>query len=329
MFNIFDFYRFEPLMEALKKIYKQADLAKSLKMSAQMINQIFNDKQHLVFDDVRKWRGALKLKREDGDYFEMLALICAYPHQTKNKRDTMLQRAFHLVGRLEEEIGPENVAANTLLYRLDPVATALRNLTELKDFPLDEQVIPNWASDKITFIRILGSLRKNIPPRIESTWKWLRSLNLVYFSEERGRWLKGDDKIFTNSPLAKEVADIHSSVFLLCRVNTLQDFIHEAETDRILGDKLGTISLPSKALALLDRLQEDFFNGEIAGKLPYVCNKSAMERLKSDDPDFYKEVAAYKKALEHKGYEIPDATDADVDVTVELLLTARRLTQFE
>jgi len=122
MFNMFDFYRLEPLMEALKKVYKQSDLARSMKMSAQMLNQIFNGKQHLVFDDVRKWRGACKFKREDGDYFELLALICAYPHLTKSKQQSLLQRAFHLVGRLEEVVAPENVTANTLLYRMNRIS---------------------------------------------------------------------------------------------------------------------------------------------------------------------------------------------------------------
>ena len=300
-----------------------------MKMSAQMLNQIFNGKQHLVFDDVRKWRGACKFKREDGDYFELLALICAYPHLTKSKQQSLLQRAFHLVGRLEEVVAPENVTANTLLYRMDPVATALRNMTDLKDFPVDEQVIPEWAADKITFIGILGPLRKNIPARMQITWKWLRSLNLVYFTEDRGRWLKGDDKIFTGSLLAQEVGDIHSAVFQLCRVNTLQDFVHEAETDRILGDKLATITMPSKALKLLKQLQEDFFGGNISQKLQFIVNADALERLKNDDPDYYKEVVAYRNLLKKKGYEIPETTDADVDVTVEVLLTARRLTKLD
>ena len=328
MFNIFDFYRSEPLMEALKKIYKQANLAKSLKMSAQMVNQIFNDKQHLVYEDIRKWRGALKLKRDEGDYFELLALICAYPHQTKTKRDSMLLRAFHLAGRLEQQVNPENVAANSLLYWLDPVASVLRNMTELKDFPNDEKALPEWVANKITFIGILGSLRKNIPPRIESTWKWLRSVNVVSFSEERGKWLKNEHNIFSTAAVAPEIADIQSAVFVLCRVNTYQDFIHEAGTDRILSDKLATFSLPSSSLKLLDRLQRDFLFGEIVRKLNFICNADNLQRLKNDDPEYYKQVVAYKKSLVEKGYEIPATSDSDVDVTIEILLTARRVTHF-
>ena len=36
---------------------------------------------------------------------------------------------------------------------------------------------------------------------------------------------------------------------------------------------------------------------------------------------------AYRNRLVEKGYSIPVGTDDDVDVTVEILLTARRLTE--
>ncbi len=95
----------------------------------------------------------------------------------------------------------------------------------------------------------------------------------------------------------------------------------------MLGDKLATFSVPSRILDLIDQLSRDFLFGDILTKLTYACNKNDLLRLEKKDPQYHKEVLAFRKDLENRGYEIPECTDNDVDTTVQVLLAARRITK--
>ena len=321
--NVFDFSDFESLLNAVKRSVRQVELAVTLGLSAQMINQIFSGKQHLIHESVRKWRAALKLKREEGDYFELLALICAYPHYPLTDREAMRKRAFHLVGRLEGEVGLDPSPANRLLFRMDPLAHCLTAMTEMNGFPKDAALVPDWAAERIGRLRVLGNLRAAVPPRIAGTWNWLCAVGAVKFSEARDRWLFDVDGPYSGSG---RIGAPHPSDPLTL-VRAFEDFIDEAVGGGQSSHYAGTVTLPSRALELLERLQLDFLYGETGLKFRYLCNRDALERLKSTDAELFREVLEHRDQLLARGLEIPDCGDDDVDVVVETVLAVRRLTE--
>jgi len=327
--DIFNYHFLPDLLAKIKEEFRQVTLARDIGLAPQKINMIFKDKQYWVYPDVRKWTRALKLKREEGDYFELLAIVYAYPYNIEAERGKMLKRAFHLAGRMEEQLNPSGRISDSLLYWLDPLFSVLRNMVELKGFPKNEAEIPQWAAERILFLSVLGNLRKNIPPRIEMAWKWLRGLNAVEFNKTRDRWVKHEPTVISKGEISSACQDIHSACLLLVQINTYGDFAHEAGKSGLLFDRLATFSIPAGALELLNKLCEDFLYGDILRKLNYAVNKDDRDRLKKADPALHAEVAAFRKQLEERGYEAPQFTDEDVDATVQVLLCGRRVAQAE
>jgi len=327
--DVFNYHHLPDLLAKAKEEFRQVDLARDTGLAPQKVNMTFRDRQYWVYPDVRKWTRAMKLKREAGDYFELLAIIYAYPYNPEVERAKMLKRAFHVAGRLEEELNPSGRVSDSLLYWLDPLFSVLRNMVELKGFPKKESEIPAWVAERIIFLSVLGTLSKNIPPRIETAWKWLRGIKAVKFDKARNRWVKREPTIFSKGEISSACQDIHSASLLLVQINTYDDFAHEAGKRGLLFDRLATFSMPSGALELLNKLGEDFLYGDILRKLNYAVNKEDRDRLEKSDPTLYAEVMAFKKRLEEKGYAVPQYGDEDMDATVQVLLSGRRVAQAE
>ncbi|RJQ24399.1 hypothetical protein C4565_09790 [Candidatus Parcubacteria bacterium] len=327
--DVFNYHHLPDLLAKAKEEFRQVDLTRDTGLPPQKINMIFRDRQYWVYPDARRWTRAMKLRREEGDYFELLSLVYAYPYNTEIERAKMLKRAFHLAGRLEEQLNPSGRISDSLLYWLDPLLSVLRNMVELKGFPKKQSEIPSWTAERILFLSVLGILRKNIPPRIETAWKWLRGIKAVKFDKARNRWVKHEPTIFSKGEISSACQDIHSACLLLVQINTYDDFAHEAGKRGLLFDRLATFSIPSGALELLNKLCEDFLYGDILRKLNYAVNKDDRDRLKKSDPTLHAEVTAFRKQLEEKGYEVPQYGDENVDATVQVLLSGRRVAQAE
>jgi len=325
--DIFKFSSLAGAIEAIKDNYRQVDLAKELATTPQQINILLHKRPHLIYFQISKWRKALHLHRADGDYFELLTLLEAFHEAPAKTQEKMLDRAFHLAGRLEEQIQPQSRPADSFIYWLDPILPILRNLTELVDFPVDEQQIPAWAANRLTYVGILGKTRELKINRIEIAWKWLRGCGAVHFSARKNRWIKATPSIFSKTILGPESRGVQSIALRLNQLVTYQDFSHEVGTPNLLGDMLATFSLPSCALPLLQRLTRDFLYKDILRKLNFAINRDDLARLKDSDPELYEEVRLFKDDLIKKGYDVPEVEDNDVDTTVQVLLATRRLTR--
>ena len=326
MLNVFDYNNFTDVMAVVKAEHKQTYLAKALNMPFQTVHTIFKDSPHLVYPNVGKWRSALKFKRPEGNYFELLCIIHAYPKNTQVKQARMLQRAFHLAGQLEAQLNPRGRAADSVIFWLNPMIAILRDMVELADFPVDEQEIPQWGASRISFIGSLGRFKREVPERIETAWKWLRELEAVVFSPERNRWEKQEPNLRMSPNLGKIMGDLTRSVFTLCLINFYKDFLAVIGTDDIVGAKQTSFSVPSASFELLNQITADFIFGDVMRKFNYLVNREDRERLRLSDPDYYAEIVEYEKQLIAKGYTIPDCGDKDVDTTVQMVLTTRKLT---
>lgn len=329
MVDVFEFSDFESLMDSIKKDVKQAYLADILNVSSQKVHVIFKDSRHQVYPQVGKWRGALKLKRPEGDYFELLCIIHSYPSATEIAQLKMLRRAFHLAMRLEDMLNPAGRPADSVVYWLDPLVGILRDMTELHGFPREEKEIPRWVTSRITYLGTLGRLQKNIPPHIRTAWSWLKKIGAVRFSINENHWVKSEPNVLSRGRIGKGVGNISSGILTLAHINTHHDFIHELPTTNVLGSKLASFVLPSAALDLLDRVSRDFLFGDLMRRFNYVVNLEDRERLRKSDPEYYAEVVEYERQLVEHGYEIPHCSDADIDTAVQIMFSIRRLTNLE
>jgi len=329
MVDVFEFSDFESLMDSIKKEVKQAYLADVLKVSSQKIHVIFKDSRHQVYPQVGKWRGALKLKRPEGDYFELLCIIHSYPGATETAQQKMLRRAFHLAMRLEDMLNPSGRPADSVVYWLDPLVGILRDMTELNGFPKEEKEIPRWVAGRITYLGTLGRLQKDIPPHIRTAWNWLKKIGAVRFSADEKRWVKSEANVLSRGRIGKGIGGISSGILTLAHINTHHDFVHELPTPNVLGSKVAGFVLPSAALELLDRYSRDFLFGDLVRRLNYVVNLEDRERLRRSDPQYYAEVLDFERRLKELGYEIPQCRDSDMDTAVQVMLSVRRLTKPE
>lgn len=325
MINSFEFWSFKALLSAVKRDVKQVELAKALCLAIPKVNRIFKDKHHLVYAEVGKWRGALKLKRSEGDYFEMLSIIHAYMLATEMEQERMLQRVFHLAGRLEEQQPPCGKAIDCLVYWLDPMIPILASMVDLNGFPEDELEIPPFLADRISYIGMLGRLQKNIPLRIEITWEWMRKLGAVTFSKELGRWIRSEPSLPDVQLDSEEIKSIREDIHRLNLINAHFDFAHETEGQFVSSNRLTTLTIPSKALGLLEQLTEDFLSRDILGKLHLLCNVDERKRLKKSNPKFHKELMEYRRFLLDRGYKVPECRDGDVDMSIQALVSIRSL----
>ena len=326
MFNVFDYNNFPDAMAAIKEDQKQTYLAKALNMPFQTVHTIFKDSPHLVYPNVGKWRSALKFKRPEGNYFELLCIIHAYPKNTQVKQARMLQRAFHLAGQLEAQLNPTGRAVDSVIFWLNPMIGILRDMVELADFPVDEADIPLWGSNRISYIGSLGRFKREIPERIETAWKWLRQLDAVVFSPRRGRWIKQEPNLRMSPHLGKIIGDLTKSVFTLCLINFHKDFLGVIGTDAIIGAKQASFTIPSASFELLNRISGDFIFGDVMRKFNYLVNLEDRERLREADPGYFAEIEEYERMLQSRGYTIPRCSDKDMDTTVQMLLSTRQLT---
>lgn len=322
--DLFNYHTFPSLMLALKKEYTQRELARKLLLSAQKVNLAFNDRPHLVYPEIGKWRRGFKFKRAHGDYFELLAAIHAYPHSARPKRPPILTRIFHLTGRLEQQLNPSGRPMDSLIYWLDPLFSVLRNMVEMNDFPVDEEEVPVWVIERLSNSGVLNDPQLDVPFRIESAWKWMRDLKAVVYSKSRKRWVKAEPNIMTAEQIGPEVKTLTQAIYTFRQCNIFQVFEEDAGTPDTLGLLLATFPVPCQTYDLLDHIFRNFLFENILKKFNYMVNLDDLKRLKTEDPDYYRRVMDFKAELEEKGFEIPQLRDKDVDSVIQVLLAHRR-----
>lgn len=327
MVSPFDYRSFPELVGAVKAEVKQKTLAKTMGLPVQTVNTVFNGDEHLVYSRVGKWRSALKLRQPEGDYFELLSLVHAYPLAGRERQERMLKRAFHLAGRLEASRNPEQRIAESVIYWLDPLLSILREMTDLNDCPADEAEIPQWAASRITYLGSFACLKKDQPKRVAVAWNWLKHLDAVRFDADRNRWIKREPIALKLIEPDASLRVVTEDLIRLVHINYYADFIHELAHNRVFGSKQAVFTMPGKAVDLLNRVLGDFLFGEILEKFSYLVNQDDARRLQQEDPERYEEIARFRRLIEQRGYEIPRTTDEDMDTTVQIMVSARRLTQ--
>lgn len=323
MAKVFNHYNLLSYLVEVKREHRQVDLAEVVECNRQKIHTILTGRPDWVYPDVKKWRTALGLKRLDGDYFELLAIIAAYP--SSSKRERMLLRAFHLAGRLEEKLNPSEEIATSLVYWLDPVASHLRNLTDFVEFPSGEEQIPAWVASRLVLVGALAGIPKqSIPNRIAQSWSWLKKIGAVYFSEETGRWEKKEPMAISEGKRTGIAEDIRSASLLIRHTESFSNFTDEMGSERMACDLFSVFSLPEDHLGILEKLCRNFIV-ETTRKLNYICNEEFLAELRDYAPDYYREVLEYKEKLKDMGLA-PTPVDRNAKHSlVQMVVAARRL----
>ncbi len=322
--NIFSHPTLRSYLDSIRQKYKLKEVATKAGVSYQAVGFIFSDKkEHWVLGHLSGFKKAFKLKKEEGAYFELLAILAAYPYEKKTA--PLLKRAFHLAGRLEAVMNTDQEVASSLVYWIDPLCAVLRNAVELHGFPAEESGIPGWISDRVATIEALNSsATKSFAQRIVTSWSWLKKMQAVSFSEEKQRWVKTNPMVVSEGRFGPDLQDLRSAIFSIVFLNLFNDFSRDLNSSRILVTKFGNFTISSKNLNLVKELCTDFVV-ETVKKLNYACNKEDLKQLKKEDPAYYQAVLDYQKSLTARGFEIHTGTNEDVDTSVQLVLAARKL----
>ncbi len=326
MENIFQYYTLGSLLADVRgdRRFTHKDIAKTVGITPQSVSAVFNGKERLVINHITGWKRAFKLRRLQGAYFELLAILAAYPYES-GSRSKLHERAFHLMGRLEEAAEMDHEAMNGLIYWADPIASMLRNMVELNGFPKTDADVGPWVVERLSYMGTLGTSAAVMIPRIEKTWNWLRKLKIIKKSQKRG-FIKQTPNFISPGKITAAIKDLHSAILALLFVDTCQDFAEEMGTDRIIGGKVATFALGKQFHPIVAEILDDFLR-ELVGKLNYVANRDDLERLKTEDEAYHAEVLAFMKQMKTKGYTLPEGTDADVDSVVQVIFSARSLTK--
>ncbi len=326
MFSPLSFYTFRSFMNSLKGDLKQSDLARRLGSTQPRIHQIFKDKLHWVYPEVRRWTRLLKLKRMEGDYFELLALLAAFPHQGDKAK--LIARAFTLLGNLQDKLEPSHTEAHTVIYWLDPVARLLLALTEMDDFPVNEENIAEWVLPKVHFVAAMGSHEKAKRERIQSSWRWLCEQQLVQFRKPQARWLTNKDHPFIAESQSPELVTIREQLCGLCHVNTFLDFSREAGAGALTGFDLEMISISSAFAPLIQQVCRSFVTEEIRKIKDAIHNPDSLKTLHQTHPRLARDIERFVETLP-KPDQKSDQDLYPVDTTVEILFASRSLAQSE
>ena len=321
--NVLTFYSMKDLLAELRGEYTLQQLAEVGGVTHQAISLICKENPHWVYKNVKEWKKGLRLKRVEGQYFELLAVIAAYPHD--DNKTKLMKRAFHLAGRLEEHLNTERTVASSLVYWLDPVCSMIRNGTDLAGFPVHEDEIPQWISGQVKSLRSMGMTRAAFKTRVANAWSFLVSLQAVSFNKRRKRWEKSAPLIVSEGKATKEhQKSIQSVIFPLVLNNYFEEFIQATGTDQMIVSKYGNFALPRQHFNALYMLLEDFII-ETVQNFNYISNGDDLKRLEKDDPEYFAKVLAYKKKLKKKGIELEPLGDQDMDSMVQMIVAARRM----
>ncbi len=322
--DIYEYPSLRALMKDVRESYTLMELAKPVGVSHQTITLIFNGSEHRVINRLQGWKKALDLNKREGDYFEFLAILAAYPKQRDKIR--LLMRAFYLVERLEAALNGGNDIANSLVYWLDPLCPFLRNAVEMNGFPRRERDVAAWIADVMTLPESAKITRPALIKRIETTWNWLVKIGAVEYSQAYGRWIKSAPMLISSGKFTPELKDIQSALFSMVFVTIFNRFIETIHDENIIVTKFGTFALSSANAKALNQICSDFVV-ETVRKLNYASNEDDLARLKTEDEKYYEEVVQYKAELEKKGIRLEPKGDADVDTIVQLAVAARKMTK--
>lgn len=322
--DIYDYPSLKTLMKDVRESYTLMELAKPVGVSHQTITLIFNGSEHRVLNRLQGWKKALKLNKQEGDYFEFLAILAAYPKERDKMR--LLMRAFHLAERLEAALNQNCDIANSLVYWLDPLCPFLRNAVEMNGFPRREREIAPWVADVMTLPESAKITRPALIKRIETTWNWLFKIGAIEYSPSYGRWIKSSPMLISAGKFAPELKDIQSALFSMVFVTIFHRFIETIHDENIIVTKFGTFALSSANAKALNQICSDFVI-ETVRKLNYASNDDDLARLKTENKKYYDEVVNYKAELERKGIKLEPKGDKDVDTVVQLAVAARMMTK--
>ncbi len=324
MQNVFKHYTLQTYLAGLKedRPVTFSELSKRIGLTPQAIGLVFNGHERLVINHIAAWKRALKFNRLQGSYFELLAIIAAFSTSTNRKR---LQSRAQTIVRKLVEIDPTDSPVKSLIYWISPECSLLRNILDLKGFPVHEKEIPKWVTARTNLWRVTeGYSRKETEQQFRNAWKWLVS-NGVVVRGTNGAWRKTTPIFLSPDTITEDIRSLQASILTLPHSNTHLAFARQLGTPNMLVNKVATFSASSKMQPILRDLCTNFLQ-DIAARLNIACNEQLMTELKTTDPDLYNAGKVLLEKLAYLGYDVPSFTNEDFDSVWQIVLGARRLT---
>ena len=325
MIRVFDYYRLQDFFgEVLRvRMYTFAELAKRLGLTIPSVSLVFHGEERLVADRVQDWKKAFEFKRLEGEYFELLAILAAYP--TSSRQVEFRRRAFHLVRRFLKKQLFDDLGYD-IFFWLSPECSMLRNLIDLSDCPKDSEKISSWAVGKLTRYRRLKKLSKTkLEKQLVEAWECMEAIRAVEWSALENRWTKTTPVIETHRKSGPPTPDIVSSLLVLPHSEILSEFGQLQGTEQMIMSYIGTLSLPEALEPLVVELCREFVR-DLVSNLVIACSKQDLDLNQQYDPEVYERAITYRRDLEHRGKVLPELKASDFDAVSQIVFALRRLT---
>ncbi len=322
-FKVLDVKQFTNLDDLVDQVairFPLQSLAKKLGLSPSSCHATLYTHRQRVYRQIKGWKSLLGVTKEDGYYLELLALIKAFPQYAQKME--MLERAYLIVSKLQDTLDPDWKSVSGLLYALDPLVPIVRNLTDLKDFPINESEIPRFAQDQVIWLKNKSGPKRTFQARVKRTWTFLKTIDAVYFSDQLDRWEKSSPVIWT--PWKNK--ELHDSLLRMRHYLYLQEFTDILFDPDCLFSTALTLAVPEKHLGLVEQLISQFHR-DLLERLSFALNSDFLHHLKGVDEGHYLRVLDYISKLSDQGILFDPATMDDKHCLLRIASIGRRITQ--
>ena len=308
--------------EALKRIALNK-IAEKLGITPASCHATVHGARHRVYKQLKGWKLVFKVRRQQGAYLELLAIVRAYPYYSQKQE--MLERAYHLLGRLQEDIETEWTAVTGLLYTLDPlVPTHLREMIDFPNFPAEEEAIPAFVDERIVWTEDLNGPRRLFRNRIARTWAFMRRIDAVRFDKKTGCWQRLSPLAW--EPLPNET--LRNDLVKMRHHLYLQEFSSLLFDRSTLFASTDILAVPESNLPVIREILEEQAR-ETLDMVRLSLNAEALEGLRGTDEARYRKALAFKEALSAKGVFLDPAAEPDRHCLIRVASLGRQVTQCE
>lgn len=325
MIHIFDYYRLSDFLKAVldARLYTFAELGKSLGLTIPSISIVFNGDERMVIKRMQDWKHAFGFNRMEGEYFELLANIAAYP--TSSRQEELRNRAFHIVRRFIQRRNFSDIGYE-IFYWLSPECSILSHMIDLVDCPKRTSSIPSWAAGKLKRYRRLKKLSKSkMEERLGDAWDCMKELQAIEWRKKEKRWVRSTPVIQVHRPGGPPTPEIIHALLILPHSEMFAQFSQIPGTEQMVTSYIGTFSLPKVLEPLVEELSREFVE-DLISNLVIGCSERKLEICRREEREAYDRVVAYRAKLEKDGKVLPELKDEDFDGVGQIAMALKRVT---
>lgn len=323
--TIYDHYTLHSYLQELRAVRGLTfkDISTQVGITPQAVGNIFNGEDRLAINHLSGWKKALRFKRLEGMYFELLASLAAFP--TSSERERLRERVLLLIGHLIAHSELNADAPRTLIYWLSPECTLLRNLVDLADFPCSGAEVPDYVVQRFRAYRVARSLsEREQRERLVEAWDWLLAQGFIRQDAATARFYKCEPVFAASKGLDKHLPDPLTNLLAIPHADGLRELASQVGTPLVLTSQFATLPMPRGLEPFLVEWLAQHM-ADLVNNLNIAVNSDELARLATQDPARYEAALAFRKELTARGFAPPNFRDSDFNSLIQVAIGIRRL----